>query len=165
MRREPVAFWLRVYIVSHVTLGEIRKLRLLRAATAEPEYARDLNEALQDQLRDSAGAIQSLCQDIDRYLRRRVPAAIRFLSSEPLIGALPDLDLAGLDWVIVGGESGHGARPMDVDWVRDLRDRSLAAGVAFFFKQWGGRTPKAGGRALDGRTWDQMPTDRVPLTA
>lgn len=96
---------------------------------------------------------------------RRVPAAIRFLSCEPLIGPLPDLDLAGLDWVIVGGESGHGARPMDVDWVRDLRDRSLAAGVAFFFKQWGGRTPKAGGRALDGRTWDQMPTDRVPLTA
>jgi hypothetical protein len=70
LRREPVAFWLRVYIVSHVTLGEIRKLRLLRAAAAEPEYARELNEALQDQLHASAEAVQSLCNDIDRYLRR-----------------------------------------------------------------------------------------------
>jgi hypothetical protein len=70
LRREPVAFWLRVYIVSHVTLGEIRKLRLLRAAAAEPEYARELNEALQHQLHASADAVQSLCQDIDRYLRR-----------------------------------------------------------------------------------------------
>jgi hypothetical protein len=70
LRREPVAFWLRVYIVSHVTLGEIRKLRLLRAAAAEPEYARELNEALQNQLHASAEAVQSLCRDIDRYLRR-----------------------------------------------------------------------------------------------
>lgn len=70
LRREPVAFWLRVYVVSHVTLGEIRKLRLLRAAAAEPEYARELNKALQHQLHASAEAVQSLCQDIDRYLRR-----------------------------------------------------------------------------------------------
>jgi protein gp37 len=66
----------------------------------------------------------------------------------------------GLDWVIVGGESGPGWRPVDPDWVCSLRDQCVNAGVAFFFKQWGGRTPKAGGRTLDGRTWDQMPTRR-----
>jgi protein gp37 len=96
---------------------------------------------------------------------RRVPAAARFLSCEPLLGPLPDLDLVGIDWMIVGGESGHEARPMEVAWVRDLRDRSVAAGLAFSFKQWGGRTPKAGGRQLDGRTWDDMPSDGMSLTA
>ena len=87
-------------------------------------------------------------------------SAIRFLSCEPLLGPLPSLDLAGIDWVIVGGESGPEHRPMDPDWVRDIRDRCVAAGVAFF-KQWGGRTPKSGGRELDGRTWDEMPTVRT----
>jgi protein gp37 len=87
------------------------------------------------------------------------PAAVRFASCEPLLGPL-DLSVwlgQGLDWVIVGGESGPRFRPMDRDWVRSLRDQCQAAGVAFFFKQVGGRTPKAGGRELDGRTWDQMP--------
>jgi protein gp37 len=70
---------------------------------------------------------------------------------------LDRLDLDGIGWLIVGGESGEGHRPMQVDWARDLRDRCLAAGVPFFFKQWGGRTPKAGGRRLDGRVWDEMP--------
>ncbi len=88
---------------------------------------------------------------------RETPAAVRFLSCEPLLGPLPSLDLTGIDWLIVGGESGPGARPMHPEWVRDLRDRAVAAGVAFFFKQWGGRTPKAGGRELDGRTWDEFP--------
>ena len=82
----------------------------------------------------------------------------RFLSCEPLLGPLPSLDLTALDWVIVGGESGEGHRPMDPAWVRDIRDRCVQAGVAFFFKQWGGRTPKAGGRLLDGREWSEMPT-------
>lgn len=91
---------------------------------------------------------------------RDVPAAIRFVSAEPLIGSL-ELDLAEIDWLIVGGESGAGARPIDVSWVRSLRDQSEAASVAFFFKQWGGRTPKAGGRDLDGRTWDEMPPTKV----
>ena len=81
----------------------------------------------------------------------------RFLSCEPLLGPLPSLDLTDLDWVIVGGESGIGHRPIDPAWVRDIRDRCVEAGVAFFFKQWGGRTPKSGGRLLDGRTWDEMP--------
>ena len=89
---------------------------------------------------------------------RQIAPAVRFLSCEPLLGPLPSLDLGGIDWVITGGESGPGARPCHPDWVRDLRDRSLAAGVAFFHKQWGGRTPKAGGRVLDGRTWDDYPT-------
>lgn len=88
---------------------------------------------------------------------RRVPAAVRFVSAEPLLGSLEGLSLDGLQWVIAGGESGPGARPLDLDWVRGLRDHCLEADVAFFFKQVGGRSPKAGGRQLDGRTWDQMP--------
>jgi protein gp37 len=88
---------------------------------------------------------------------RAAPAAVRFLSLEPLLGPLPSLDLAGIGWVIVGGESGPGHRPLDLDWVRELRDRCIQRNVALFLKQWGGRTPKAGGRLLDGRTWDQYP--------
>jgi protein gp37 len=88
---------------------------------------------------------------------RTVPARVRFVSAEPLLGPLGSIDLAGIDWLIAGGESGRGARPMDPAWVRTLRDECLAAGVSFFFKQWGGRTPKAGGRLLDGRTWDEAP--------
>ncbi|MPZ67814.1 MAG: DUF5131 family protein [Pseudonocardiaceae bacterium] len=91
---------------------------------------------------------------------RQVPAAVRFLSAEPLLGPLLGLNLTGIDWVIVGGESGPDARPMAPRWARDIRDRCLAEGVPFFFKQWGGRTPKAGGRSLDGRMWDQLPRDR-----
>ena len=89
---------------------------------------------------------------------RRTPAAIRFLSLEPLLGPLPSLDLAGIDWVIIGGESGPNARRLDLDWVRDLRDRCTELRISLFFKQVGGLTPKAGGRLLDGRTWDEFPT-------
>ncbi len=88
---------------------------------------------------------------------RTVPAAIRFLSCEPLLGPLDELDLAGIGWVITGGESGPGHRPADPRWVTEIRDRCTASGVPFFFKQWGGRTPRRGGRELDGRTWSQMP--------
>ena len=88
---------------------------------------------------------------------RLTPAAVRFISAEPLLGPLPSLDLAGIDWLIVGGESGTQARPMQPDWALELRDRAVAADVAFFFKQWGGRTPKARGRVLDGRTWEEYP--------
>ncbi len=90
---------------------------------------------------------------------RAVPAAVRFISAEPLLAPLPQLNLAGIDWLIAGGESGAGHRPCDANWLRDLRDQCGAAGVAFFFKQWGGRNPKAGGRELDGRTWDEYPTE------
>lgn len=88
---------------------------------------------------------------------RDVPVAIRFLSCEPLLGPLPSLNLDGINWVITGGESGVDARPCHPDWVRDIRDRCNDAGVAFFHKQWGGRTPKAGGRLLDGREWNEYP--------
>jgi protein gp37 len=95
-----------------------------------------------------------------------IPAAIRFLSVEPLLGPITRLPLKGIHWVIVGGESGPGARPMKVEWVRQLRDQCLSKGVPFFFKQWGGTNKKRTGRILDGRTWDEMPTgtahDRHP---
>jgi protein gp37 len=135
---------------------------------------------------------------------RDTPAAVRFISAEPLLGPLvrssqpcpkarmgddrpcirtmdhpgdcavswgsttadfgewpPELDLHGIDWLIVGGESGAGHRPIGPEWARDLRDAATALGIAYFFKQWGGRTPKAGGRELDGRTWDDMPRAAV----
>ncbi len=122
-------------------------------------------------------------------LLRKTPAAVRFISAEPLLGPLlrpmtdggfrawtcarptPDLDLTGIDWLIVGGESGAGHRPVEPQWVRDLRDACTSEmarrahgdlpgrlNPAFFFKQWGGRTPKAGGRELDGREWNEMPS-------
>jgi len=91
---------------------------------------------------------------------RSVAAAVRFLSAEPLIGPLPSLNLNNIDWVITGGESGPNFRQCDPDWVRQIRDNCQERGVAFFHKQWGGRTPKAGGRVLDGRLWDQFPSSR-----
>jgi len=94
---------------------------------------------------------------------RAVDARIRFVSAEPLLGPLPNLDLAGIHWLIAGGESGPHARPIEEAWVRDLRDQCEVADVAFFFKQWGGRTPKAGGRRLDGRFYNAIP--RAALSA
>jgi protein gp37 len=82
---------------------------------------------------------------------------VKFLSLEPLLGPLQGLDLAKIDWVIVGGESGPRARPMDPSWASDIRDQCRRARVPFFFKQWGGRNKKAAGRQLDGRTWDGWP--------
>lgn len=92
-----------------------------------------------------------------------MPAAVRFLSIEPLLGPLPDLDLEGVDWVIAGGESGPGARPLRKEWVVRIRDACLAKRVPFFFKQWGGTRKKAAGRELDQRTWSQMPHASVAV--
>jgi protein gp37 len=89
---------------------------------------------------------------------RRVAAAVRFVSFEPLLGPVTGLRLEGIHWVIVGGESGLGARPIDAAWVRSIRDRCVAAHVPFFFKQWGGVRKARAGRILDGRTWDEEPT-------
>lgn len=89
---------------------------------------------------------------------QKVRSAIRFISVEPLIGPIPSLPLDAIHWVIVGGESGPNHRPIDPEWVRQIRDRCLTAGIPFFFKQWGGRTPKVGGRVLDGKIWEDMPT-------
>ncbi|WP_028987650.1 DUF5131 family protein [Thermicanus aegyptius] len=88
---------------------------------------------------------------------RKIPAKIRFLSCEPLIGPLENLNLEGIHWVIAGGESGPGARPMKVEWVRSLRDQCVNQDVAFFFKQWGGVQKFRTGRTLDDRTWDELP--------
>ena len=87
----------------------------------------------------------------------KIPATVRFLSLEPLLGPIPRLPLTGVHWAILGGESGPGARPMDGAWVRQIRDRCLACSVPFFFKQWGGVQKKKAGRVLDGRTWNEMP--------
>ena len=105
---------------------------------------------------------QGVSVESNRYVGRidslrDVAAAVRFLSLEPLLGPLPALRLRGIHWVIVGGESGPGHRRIRAEWVREIRDQCLAAGVSFFFKQWGGQTPKAGGRILDGRQWNGMP--------
>jgi protein gp37 len=104
-------------------------------------------------------------ESVEHYDRIRdlaaVPAAVRFLSCEPLLGPLPDIPLDGIDWVIAGGESGFSARPADPEWFRDLRDSCVEQRMPFFFKQWGGIRSKAGGRELDGRTWDEMPLSSV----
>ncbi len=92
---------------------------------------------------------------------RQTQAAVKFISFEPLLGPVPEIDLEGIFWVIVGGESGPQARPMKPEWVRDIRDQCLAAGTPFFFKQWGGVNKKRTGRLLDGRAWDQMPSSEV----
>jgi protein gp37 len=98
--------------------------------------------------RDYVWRIRSLTQ---------IPAALRFLSLEPLLGPIPQLPLAGIHWVIVGGESGPCARPMQPAWVSQIRDRCLAQNTPFFFKQWGGVHKSRAGRKLDGRTWNEMP--------
>ncbi|MCL6520246.1 MAG: phage Gp37/Gp68 family protein [Armatimonadetes bacterium] len=90
---------------------------------------------------------------------RQTPARVKFISFEPLLGSIGELSIEGIDWVIVGGESGPKARPMNIEWVRQIRDYCLSAGVPFFFKQWGGSNKKAAGRVLDGRTWDEMPVE------
>jgi protein gp37 len=94
---------------------------------------------------------------------RRASAAVRFLSVEPLLGPMGQIDLADIDWVIVGGESGPGHRPMLPEWVEQVQDQCAAQGVAFFFKQWGGIRPKANGRLLKGREWNEFPGERHGL--
>ena len=107
-----------------------------------------------------AGVSVELDQMVSRVDHlRRVPAHVRFISAEPLLGPLPNLNLHDIHWVITGGESGPNSRECNQDWVRMIRDRCVTEQVAFFHKQWGGRNPKSGGRILDGRTWDEMPVE------
>jgi len=96
---------------------------------------------------------------------QKTSARVKFLSLEPLLGPLPSLNLDGINWVIVGGESGPGARPIQKEWVTGIRDQSLAAHVPFFFKQWGGVHKKKAGRELEGRTWEEMPARLALLKA
>src|ERR1700735_1537623 len=128
--------------------------------TKRAERLRELNR----ELPWPANVWQGVSVESERYLDRvddprRTNAAVKFLSLEPLLEALPSLDLRGIDWVIVGGESGPGARPIDESWVISIRERCKRAGVAFFFKQWGGVQKSKTGRTLEGRTWDEMPAD------
>lgn len=118
--------------------------------------------ALDDRLPWPANVWMGVSVESDRYCfrvdhLRSTPAAVKFVSVEPMLAPVPSLDLDGIDWVIAGGESGPGARPLDAAWLRELRDTCVEKKVKFFFKQWGGRTPKAGGRELDGEVWDEMP--------
>ena len=94
---------------------------------------------------------------------RSAPAAVRFLSVEPLIGPVGHIDLSGIHWVIAGGESGPGARILNIEWARQIRDECARQNVSFFFKQWGGLRPKTGGRELDGREWNQFPITQAAV--
>jgi protein gp37 len=120
---------------------------------------------LTDHLNWPANVWMGVSVESKRYLFRKddlmkCGAKVKFLSLEPLLGPLDGLNLSGVDWVIVGGESGNSARPIHADWVRSILDVCNRAEVPFFFKQWGGRTPKAGGRTLDGRTYDGFPKEK-----
>ena len=126
--------------------------------TKRPERLLELN----DQLPWQSNIWMGVSVENEDYmwridLLRETSARIKFLSLEPLLGPLQDLDLTGIDWVIVGGESGPGARPMKASWVRNIRAQCRKADVPFFFKQWGGVWKKKSGRLLDGLTWDEMP--------
>jgi protein gp37 len=138
--------------------------------TKRPKRMKQIVSALPAQLRELANVWLGVSIENDEYTwradyLRMTPAAVRFLSLEPLLGPLPSLNLSSIDWAIVGGESGPNHRPMDPGWVRGIRDRCATNGVAFFFKQWGGRTPKAGGREIDERTWNEMPRPDGPSTS
>jgi protein gp37 len=138
---------------------------VFQVLTKRPERAADLA----DQLPWSENVWMGTSVESDRYterinILRQVPAAIRFLSIEPLLAPIPDISLDGIHWVIVGGESGAGARPMQIEWVRQIRDQCVSADVRFFFKQWGAfgadgvrRSKKSNGRELDGKVWNEMP--------
>ena len=129
--------------------------------TKRPERALELAE----ELPWPANLWLGVSVENDEYLSRvdtlrQIPARTRFISLEPLIGPVPSLDLTDIAWVIVGGESGPKARPMQAEWVESVRDQCVAQGTAFFFKQWGGTNKKRWGRELDGKTWDEFPPDQ-----
>jgi protein gp37 len=151
--RVPLSYVQRVFQVIHETPRHTYQLltkRATRLARVAPLLDWPPNAWMGVSIEDASqvGRVDEL---------RQVPAAVRFVSAEPLLGPLADLDLSGIDWLIAGGESGLNSRPIHPDWVRDLRDQCHATGTAFFFKQWGGRTPKSGGRELDGREHSDMP--------
>jgi protein gp37 len=156
----PVDFILRVFDVmqqSHWHLFQVLTKRAARLAELAGLLPWPANVWM--------GVTVESAEYVDRIADLRpVPAAVRFLSLEPLLGPLPGLDLEGIDWVIVGGESGPGARPMAEAWALDIRDQCRRASVPFFFKQWGGKNKKKAGRLLDNKTWNQMPDQSHCLT-
>lgn len=128
-----------------------RPFRLARLADALP-WPENIWMGVSIETMDYSWRVDSL---------RKVPAAVRFISAEPLLGSLSSLDMTGIDWLIVGGESGSAYRPVDAAWVRELRDSADRQRVPFFFKQWGGRTSKSQGRRLDGQYHQEMPQARL----
>lgn len=157
------------YILKVARVMQIANWHTYQVLTKRSERMLDL---LSTKLRSVAGephiwwgvSVENRGQGLPRVDHlRAAPAAVRFLSVEPLLESLGPLDLSGIHWVIVGGESGHGARPLQESWVLEIRDQCRQAGVPFFFKQWGGRQKKRTGRELDGRTYDEIP-DRAPET-
>jgi protein gp37 len=146
------------YITQVFDVMRLASWHQYQVLTKRSERLRDLNSRLPWQPQMWMG----VSIENEKYLYRAdnlrdTGAYIKFLSVEPLLGPLRTLNLSGIDWVIVGGESGPGARPMSPDWVREIRDRCIRARVPFFFKQWGGKRKARTGRVLDGRTWDDMP--------
>lgn len=149
----PVEFIRRVFDVmaatpQHTYQVLTKRSKRLAACAAELEWPANVWMGV---------SVENLSYTFRVQHLRSVPTAVRFLSLEPLLGPLPDLDLSDIHWVIAGGESGPNARPLEEPWVIDIRDQCESADVAFFFKQWGGRTPKAGGRMLEGRVHDDLP--------
>jgi protein gp37 len=129
--------------------------------TKRPERLRELNSLVTWAPHIWMGVTVESARHVDRIdLLRSCGAEIKFLSLEPLLGPLGEIPLAGIDWAIVGGESGPKARPMQYEWVTDIRDQCNSQSVKFFFKQWGGTRKSLTGRMLDGRTWDEMPTTK-----
>ena len=130
--------------------------------TKRPDRVNQLNDALSWTPNIWLGVSIESARWLSRLEKlKKVDAAVKFLSLEPLLEQLTHLPLTGIDWVILGGESGPGARPMEADWAREVRDNCLQTGTPFFFKQWGGINKKRSGRILDGRTWDEMPQARA----
>ena len=156
----PLEFVQRVFDV--MTSTERHTFQVL---TKRPARALEIADALDWPANVWLGVSIESSRFTDRAdVLREIPAAVRFISAEPLLGSLLEegprrapLDLTRIDWLIAGGESGHGYRPVHIEWVRELREACAHAGVAFFFKQWGGRTSKSGGRVLDGELWEQLP--------
>ena len=155
--RVPLAFVRQVFAVmadtpQHTYQVLTKRARRLRQVSDRLEWPANL----------WMGVSVESSKELDRVDDlRQVPAAVRFLSCEPLLGPLVGLDVTGIDWVIAGGESGSSFRPMAEEWVTGIRDTCQDASVAFFFKQWGGRTPKTLGRELQGQTWNEMPARNV----
>lgn len=141
------------------------KWHTFQVLTKRPERLADLNKQLQWAPNIWMGVTVEAQDYISRidYLRS-TGAVIKYLSLEPLLSPIKKLNLRGIDWVIVGGESGPDSRPMDPDWVRDIRDKCIKVKVPFFFKQWGGLNKKKAGRILDGCTWDEVPAKLSPDT-
>lgn len=156
----PLEFVQRIFSVmrrAHWHRFQVLTKRAERLAAMAPslDWAPNIWMGVSVENRDYVDRIEDL---------RATGARVKFLSLEPLLGPLPDLDLRGIHWVIVGGESGPKARPMREEWVLEIRRQCSAAGVAFFFKQWGGRNKRKAGRLLEGKTWDAMPQVPVAVT-